>query len=818
MNSQDINLLLRNNTGNKTKESLINSFIIRIKPFKTIFLEIQASDPTKPSQNYLIIGQRGAGKTTLLYRLKYAIDDDLDLKSKIIPIMFSEEQYNLMNLTNLWESIGEYLEVHSGFESLPSEIETYSRENSYDELNIYKILENKIIENNKRIIVFIENFDVFFKKIGLDGQKRLLEVLTASHNIRLICSSTTFFEGINHLDSFDDFFKIIQLEGLSNSESIKLLYKLAEQKGELPQIQEIIKEQPKRLESLRRLTAGNPRIISYLFQIFLDNENGRAIIDLYKLLDDITYLYKAELDQLSPQQQKIIDVIARNWDAMSTKEISQKTSIDSKHVSSILKTLEKNQIIKSVSTKTKNNLYRLKDRFLNIWYLMRFGKKKDKENVVWLIRFYDIWCDQSELSKRIESHITNLKSGKYDIAVALDMGNVFLGCKNVAPEVQMDLYKTTKSILPKELMKELKLSKASIKSGIERFVKDKDFDKAVEALNEIESKDEQYYLLASWVYFHKEDLQISINFLEQLYEKNPTEESAFFIGNLISKVFSNPEKAIYFLKLALEQSKWEASSKLAQIYLNDLDDLETAENYFLAALEHNVEDNQIYSSLGKLYLRQENTSKAEKILLKGIKKKDAESAHILGHIYNDKNNWTKTEKYFLKSLDWGEISSLMCLFVSAFEECRNDKKEFILSKFEENEEKIKGNIAIEIGFARLLLWNNYTQKALNILRDSQEKLSEVLYDEENEKHKEAIIQELIIFFMFLISKNHLDAAYELFIESKIDYKQIIKPIYYVLMYHMKDEYPNEYLKAGDELKETIEEIIHGIEMFKENYN
>ncbi|MCH5685164.1 MarR family transcriptional regulator [Niabella sp. W65] len=175
---------------------------------------------------------------------------------------------------------------------------------------------------------------------------------------------------------------------MTQEECEKLLIKIGQQYGEEQQIKDVIANFPGRVEALRRLTGGVPRTISYLFQIFLDNENGKAIKDLYLLIDTLTLLYKSELDQLSTQQQKVVDAIARKWDAISVREIAKRTRLESKNISSILSYLEKNQLVEKVPTSTKNHLYRIKERFMNIWYLMRFGRAHDKENVKWLVRFF----------------------------------------------------------------------------------------------------------------------------------------------------------------------------------------------------------------------------------------------------------------------------------------------------------------------------------------------------------------------------------------------------------------------------------------------
>ncbi|MEJ0104731.1 MAG: hypothetical protein WDO19_20210 [Bacteroidota bacterium] len=387
MNIQDINILFRNNTGNKEKASLIEGFIIRTKIFEAVYNDLSKPWTNQKNLNYLIIGQRGSGKTTLLYRLKYAIEDFLPLDGIIIPIMFSEEQYHISELENLWEGIADALDEFRDFKGIKAEVELHVFDNSYEQKAI-SIIEQSLKKAGKKIIIFLENIDAFFKKIGSPGQTRLKEVLSGSNYIKLVASSTTYFESV--LDAskpFYDFFKVVELNGLTKKECIALLLKIGDQFGKREKIESIIATSPKRIESLRRLTGGNPRTISYLFQIFLDNENGKALKDLYQLIDTLTFLYKAELDQLSTQQQKVIDAIARNWDAISVKEIVLKTRYESKQISSILNTLEKNQLIEVIFTKQKIIYIENSREVFKYLVLMRFGKKQEKENVVWLVRF-----------------------------------------------------------------------------------------------------------------------------------------------------------------------------------------------------------------------------------------------------------------------------------------------------------------------------------------------------------------------------------------------------------------------------------------------
>ena len=393
-----MDFLFSNDTNSQVKERLINCFAVHQKPLNNIFQEIRSSKGEKPEQNYLVMGQRGAGKTIFLYRLKFAIEDDHRLNKFIITIMFGEEQYHITNLFELWESVAEQLKGSKAFSGIIKTVQSDKLSNKYIEQKAYQLLESTLKKRDKKIVLFIENIDILFDKIGKTGQQRLREVLTTSTNIRIIGSATTYFEGIiDYSYPFYDFFKIIRLNELSTEDAVTLLTKMAAQSKEPIKRTQILRQSATRIEVLRRLTGGNPRMIAYLYPILMDNVPGSAIEDLYKLLDRFTLLNKSELDQLSPQQQKIIDFMARNWDAISVKQLVSGTRMASKHISSVLNMLEKIKVIDRINTNTKNNLYRIRDRVLNIWYLMRYGKEKDKENLRWLVRFYVAWCGKSGL-------------------------------------------------------------------------------------------------------------------------------------------------------------------------------------------------------------------------------------------------------------------------------------------------------------------------------------------------------------------------------------------------------------------------------------
>ncbi len=210
----------------------------------------------------------------------------------------------------------------------------------------------------KKIILFFDNLGIFLNKLKNKEHHRLREVLITCSDIRIIGASTFVDEATyDYGKPFFDFFKPVYLKGLNKEDTIKLLLKLNE-KATSGDVKEIIESNPGRIEALRRLTSGIPRTIVLLYQIFVDSSaNGNSFKDLDALLDKVTPLYKSRMDDLPPQQQEIADIIAKNWDAITVKEIVKKSKMPSNAVSAQLKQLEKNRIITKKTTSTKNTMY-----------------------------------------------------------------------------------------------------------------------------------------------------------------------------------------------------------------------------------------------------------------------------------------------------------------------------------------------------------------------------------------------------------------------------------------------------------------------------
>lgn len=415
------------NPTQKDARQLKAEFVVRTAIFNQIFTDIQEDAMQKPPQHYMILGQRGMGKTTLLLRLKYAVQDDENLQKWLLPVVFNEEQYAMSDLASFFEHIAQIIaEDHPSYESLLEAMRKYEFEHDYDQ-KAFEILVEYLKKNEQKIIVFHDNFGQFLEKIGKVATHRLRNILMNSTHIRLVGASATLLEhSFNYKEPFFDFFYQIRLKGMTSDETILLFEKLAENEGKADLFKEILQTERPRIDVMRKLSGGVIRTMVMLFDVFIDNEKQDSFKDLEAILDRVTPLYKHRMDDLKPQQQQIVDAVARAWDAVTVSEIAElsraeRQGLKTNQISAQLKQLVENGIIEiEPRTTGRTNLYRLQERFFNIWYLMRYSTRQDKQRVVWFVKFLEGWCNTNDLKQLFERFDNNLEKGTYELSTVFD--------------------------------------------------------------------------------------------------------------------------------------------------------------------------------------------------------------------------------------------------------------------------------------------------------------------------------------------------------------------------------------------------------------
>ena len=530
------------NTQNIDAQLLKAGFSIRKKEYQRIWKDIQKGSMAKPETHYLIQGVRGAGKTTLLSRLANEVGEDEELNSWLIPILLNEEEYGILSLFTFWLRIAEKLAEQSA----DIYTELFEQVSSLDDSAeiAWDLIQSHLDKNKQKIIVFVDNLGELFKDFDDIEHAQLREVLSLHPHIRLIGGSSQLLEA--HFDGaapFYQFFKLVNLKPISEDEMHELLRSLAKQTGEeaVKTIEEIITEHPERIEAVRRLTDGVPRTIVLLFQIIMEGAKESSYAYLEETIDKTTPLYKHRMDDLSRQQKAIVHTIAMNWDAMSTKEIAEQTRLPSKTVSAQLVKLQQQWIVDKIETSTKNHLYIIKERFFNIWYLMRYGNQTDKRRVLWLTRFLESWCDERELSERFVNAAFNIENNQINVSDVYF--NALLASKKIDSEIKKSIVDSMKFEAKAGIIDYQDSEYKNIELPLREFINKYEIESAYQLLEDS---------------FNKLTIRDYLFNLHTLFLANPEKFIPEFYGlKLFKKTNFAPLEASYLLSIVFNNNFYE---------------------------------------------------------------------------------------------------------------------------------------------------------------------------------------------------------------------------------------------------------------------
>ncbi len=218
------------------------------------------------------------------------------------------------------------------------------------------------------------------------------------------------------------------------------------------------------------------------------------------------------------------------------------------------------------------------------------------------------------------------------------------------------------------------------------------------------------------------------------------------------------------IKIAFAHEKVNQNFDQAEaFYQKAVDEGTPHANYFMATLYHNQEH---------------KFRKAEQSYQAAIQEGNAEAAFALATLYLGKKKFDKAQNTFKNAIDLGNFDAKLMLVFMDLSVLKNDyEAESNLIQILNQEEILNQNFDFSIERVKLLGLG----------------------------------------FVFLLSKGHFDFLYHFFNNEKAmanQFKDRFKPIYYALLYFLKEQYPNEYLRMGIELKETVEEIVEQVEMMK----
>lgn len=840
------------NPAGQPKEWLIEHFVVRTKVFEKIFSDILKGKMKYPEQHYLIQGQRGMGKTTLLLRLKYEIENTPDLNTWLVSVFFNEESYDLTSLSNLWEKLLKYLdEIWQTGGKYYKQTDAFLNNKDYEKL-CFDLLTEILHHEKKKLIIFFDNFgQLFLDNLSEREQRRFREILMHTSDIRIIGASAVVMDSLHdYSQPFFEFFKIINLEGLNKDETFELISKLQERSEHKIDLE----KSKAKIDTLAILTSGVIRTVMLIYEVILADQDGSALKDLELILDRITPLYKHRIEDLPVQQRKIIDVIAKNWDAMSTKEIAENIrengqTMASKLISAQLQQLEKNNVIEKKKTNTKNHFYQLKERFFNIWYLMRNGDRFNRCKVIWLTRFLEIWYDDEKaMEEFVKNHVSYLKSGNYKSSSAILIADALSRTSTLDLKSQELFVRETANILKDDEIKHLpKIILNTVKDVILSLEKG-NINYAINVLENLDFKNEILYTLLCFSYLKKNQNNKALSVLNNISDNNLMK---CYLSGEINFYLNKDNIALnYFLK-AMDfplqiKMKRDVAYRLGIIYLSN-EDYKNAVEYFLINLESG---GNAFNEIAESYKELGDYENSEKYYLEGISNGQIKSKKglvqlylrnveyhykaitiieeaLIIHPFNPyyifakgcmlyfKDKFTEAKSEFIKSLKYSDdkrspeyITSLAFLSYLHFEE--KDKSN-ALSTINEINEDLPPTIMLNYIQVMIFIWNEEYTRGFKLIEPYFKKI--II----EELDSDSTIENIKEMFLLLIAKGQYNKTLSLFDYEGFNLKERLKPLYYALMHFMKDEYPNEILRMGEELKQPVADVLKKIEQMAIDY-
>ncbi|MFN0014190.1 MAG: AAA family ATPase [Saprospiraceae bacterium] len=818
------------NPQTQTKAQLIEGFVVRQHTFKTLFEAIKSAKMDVPEQHYLILGRRGMGKTTLLLRLAYEVENDPALNGWLIPLVFNEEEYGIRRLFNFWERIMQLLEQkHPDFRFEETELRRLSVRHDKDddayERALFDWLSGELERKGKKLVLFIDNFGDMARKLTDAEAHRLRKILQTSSDIRIFAASAVVLEAFYRYDHpFYEFFKQVQLQGLNEKETRDLLLSLS-QHYKKAAVERILEQNPGRVEALRRVTGGVVRTMVLLFEIFADDDDGSAFKDLEIVLDRSTPLYKHRMDDLSDQQQAIVEAIALNWDALSVKEIAERTRLESKIISAQLQYLERNGIIEKRATKTKNHLYLVAERFFNIWFLMRLGRRSDEKRVLWLVRFFEEWCDRDMMKSRADQHRSALQRGGFDPEAAWSYTTALVNTRKLSPSDSHELLQTTRSylreqsperaqeLMPSDLDKayaalELWFSgqKAAaveqLRPLCERLFEKERLEKitaGVQAEGEMVFWVKEMAEVANWIGCDFSDLRTPDNERAERcwrWAASAGQVMAIYnLGWLHDTVKKDYDTAIEWYRKAADARDAGAMFNLGLLYKNEKKDIESALEWYQKAAD--AGDAGAMFNLGWLYQdEKKDIESALEWYQKAAEAGYAGAMNNIGVLYiNEKKDIESALEWYLKAAEAGNASGMNSVSWLLF--TKTKEKEIALRWSLELIKKQPDAAYFQHTAACVFAWNNR-------LEESKKLAIEFLNDVEL---MENASDDITTYFTLLLGKNEAAWLYDLFtgpVGEVAQLKDRYKPVWYAVLQQL--DHP-DFLRMGDELTQTVEEIL-----------
>ena len=380
------------NPGFLTDDELVASYCVRTKEFE-LLVEVLRECTGASNPHQIVIGPRGSGKTCLLLRVAAEVGRDAALESRLFPIVFAEESYEVATAGEFWlECLTTLAAQAPRGEDTPdlkrtaAELRTIRDDQALSDRCLGVLLDFADRED-KRLVLIVENLNMLFGDMA-DPKAgwRLRKILQTEPRIIVFASATSRFAEIDNPDrALYDLFRVRTLRALDRDQCAVLWESVS---GRHPATETI--------RSLEILTGGSPRLISIVARFGAGLSFRDLMSDLFDLVDEHTEYFKSHIESLPAQERRVYLALATLWKPATTREIADHARLQTSTCSAQLARLGDRGVVQVAGGSARRKQYYLTERLYNIYYLLRRRRGPDRL-VEALIHFMESFYSSAEL-------------------------------------------------------------------------------------------------------------------------------------------------------------------------------------------------------------------------------------------------------------------------------------------------------------------------------------------------------------------------------------------------------------------------------------
>src|ERR1035437_993226 len=163
------------------------------------------------------------------------------------------------------------------------------------------------------------------------------------------------------------------------------------------------REQRPKIRAIVHLAGGNPRLILMLYELLSQRQVTTIVQCLRRLGDELTPLLKDEMENLPPQQRKIVHALMEKGGTAQPTDLVERTRLPLNAINTQLKRLKDAQVVELLGGgKGRAANYTVPDKLFAIWYQMRY-LNQNRRRIELFVEVLRIWFEAEERFATIQS-------------------------------------------------------------------------------------------------------------------------------------------------------------------------------------------------------------------------------------------------------------------------------------------------------------------------------------------------------------------------------------------------------------------------------